>query len=67
MSPFLVIDPNSAWAWNRSGWVKNYLDVQDAAIKEFERTIRLSPLIQSISIVYSVLASTLSGKVSYQR
>lgn len=39
----LVIDPNSAWAWNRSGWVKNYLGMQDAAIKDFERAIRLSP------------------------
>jgi adenylate cyclase len=39
----LVIDPNSAWAWNRSGWVKNYLSMQDAAIKDFERAIRLSP------------------------
>lgn len=39
----LLIDPNSAWAWNRSGWVKNYLDIQEGAIKDFERAIRLSP------------------------
>jgi adenylate cyclase len=39
----LALDPNSAWAWNRSGWAKNYLAIQDAAIKDFERAIRLSP------------------------
>src|SRR5262249_40888978 len=40
----LVLDPNSAWAWNRSGWPQSYLDKPDVAIEHFERSLRLSPL-----------------------
>jgi adenylate cyclase len=40
----LALDPNSAWAWNRSGWLRNYLDDPETAIVHFERAIRLSPL-----------------------
>src|SRR5262249_19596636 len=40
----LVLDPNSAWAWNRSGWLQSYLDKPDVAIEHFERSLRLSPL-----------------------
>lgn len=39
----LVLDPNSAWAWNRSGWLRNYLDDPETAIQHFERSLRLSP------------------------
>jgi len=39
----LALDPNSAWAWNRSGWLRTYTDDADAAIEHFERAIRLSP------------------------
>jgi adenylate cyclase len=39
----LAMDPNSAWAWNRSGWLESYLDRADAAIEHFERALRLSP------------------------
>lgn len=39
----LVLDPNSAWAWNRSGWLRNYLDDPETAIDHFERSLRLSP------------------------
>jgi adenylate cyclase len=38
-----ALDPNSALAWNRSGWVNAYLDRADTAIAHFERAIRLSP------------------------
>jgi adenylate cyclase len=39
----LALDPNSAWAWNRLGWLRNYLGDPGAAIGHFERAIRLSP------------------------
>src|SRR4029450_11033973 len=39
----VALDPNSAWAWNRSGWIRNYLDDPDTAIAHFEKAIRLSP------------------------
>ncbi|MBJ6126662.1 adenylate/guanylate cyclase domain-containing protein [Microvirga splendida] len=39
----LSLDPNSAWAWNRSGWLHNYQDDPEIAIQHFERSLRLSP------------------------
>ncbi|WP_246776558.1 tetratricopeptide repeat protein [Microvirga sp. VF16] len=39
----LSLDPNSAWAWNRSGWLHNYRDNPEVAIEHFERSLRLSP------------------------
>ncbi len=39
----LALDPNSAWAWNRSGWLHSYLVQSDTAIEHFERALRLSP------------------------
>ena len=39
----LSLDPNSAWAWNRSGWLHNYHDDPEVAIQHFERSLRLSP------------------------
>ena len=40
----LLIDPNSAWAWQRSGWLNVYLGHSEAAIEHFERSLRLSPI-----------------------
>ena len=40
----LLIDPNSAWAWQRSGWLNMYLGHSEAAIEHFERSLRLSPI-----------------------
>jgi adenylate cyclase len=40
----LVLDPNSAWAWLRSGWANHYTRNPDKAIEHFQRAIRLSPL-----------------------
>jgi adenylate cyclase len=37
------LDPNSSWAWNRSGYLHHYLDDPETAIQHFERAIRLSP------------------------
>src|SRR5262249_40172899 len=39
----LTLDPNSAWAWNRSGWLESYLSRPEVAIEHFERALRLSP------------------------
>ncbi|MGO4523649.1 adenylate/guanylate cyclase domain-containing protein [Microvirga sp. 2MCAF35] len=39
----LMLDPNSAWAWNRSGWLHTFLDDPQTGIDHFERAIRLSP------------------------
>ena len=40
----LALDANSAWAWNRSGWLQSYLGNPDVSIEHFERALRLSPL-----------------------
>ena len=39
----LILDPNSAWAWNRSGCLESYLDRADTAIEHFARALHLSP------------------------
>jgi adenylate cyclase len=39
----LSLDPNSAWAWNRSGWLQSYLGRAEVSIEHFERALRLSP------------------------
>jgi adenylate cyclase len=39
----LALDPNSAWAWNRSGYLQIQFDRPDEAIDHFEKAIRLSP------------------------
>jgi len=40
----LALDPNSAWAWARRGWIILQLEEFDAAKECFERALRLSPL-----------------------
>jgi adenylate cyclase len=40
----LALDPNSAWAWLRSGFLHNFTSQPDVAIEHFQRCIRLSPL-----------------------
>lgn len=40
----LALDPNSAWAWLRSGWTNNWVGNTDTAIEHFQRAMRLSPL-----------------------
>jgi adenylate cyclase len=40
----LAIDPNSAFAWQRNGWLRIFLCETDKAISSFERAIRISPL-----------------------
>jgi adenylate cyclase len=40
----LVLDPNLAWAWNRSGWLHHFLSRPEVAIEHFHRALRVSPL-----------------------
>lgn len=40
----IALDPNSAWALSRMGWLDVYSDRPDAARTWFEKSIRLSPL-----------------------
>jgi adenylate cyclase len=40
----VALDPNAAWAWHRLGWLENYADRPERALKHFERALRLSPL-----------------------
>jgi adenylate cyclase len=39
----VALDPNSAWAWLRSGFLHSYTE-PDVAIEHFRRAMRLSPL-----------------------
>jgi adenylate cyclase len=40
----VTLDPNAAWALSRLGWVENYADQPQKAIRNFERALRLSPI-----------------------
>ena len=40
----VALDPNSAWAWSRLGWLENYTENPDRAIENLEHALRLSPL-----------------------
>jgi adenylate cyclase len=53
----LALDPNSAWTWNRSGWLKTYLDDPETSIDHFNRSIRLSPFDPMIAGGYAGLAA----------
>lgn len=39
----LALDPNSAWAWIRSGYIQVYRGNPEIALEHFERASRLSP------------------------
>lgn len=40
----LELDPNSAWAWQRSAWLEVHRERPELAIAKFNRALRLSPL-----------------------
>ena len=40
----LKLDPNSAWAWARYGWLQYYTGNGDEGIQAFRNAMRLSPL-----------------------
>jgi adenylate cyclase len=39
----VALDPNSAWAWHRSGWLNVHRERPEIAIEEFGHALRLSP------------------------
>lgn len=43
MEKALRLDPNSAWAWQRSGWLHMYEGRAEIAIEHFNRGLRISP------------------------
>jgi tetratricopeptide (TPR) repeat protein len=53
----LVLNSNSAQAWNWGGWAKNYLGEPEPAIERFARAMRLSPL--------DPLATAMRGGTAY--
>jgi TolB-like protein/class 3 adenylate cyclase/Tfp pilus assembly protein PilF len=52
----LALNPNLAWAWLFSGWVKISLGDTDLAIERLERAIRLSPQDPQIYSMQSAIA-----------
>ncbi len=53
----VTLDPNSAWAWQRLGWLENYSDRPEHALEQFERAMRLSPLDPMNFNIYVGMAS----------
>jgi adenylate cyclase len=53
----LALDPNSAFAWARSGWLKKFQGDSDAAIHCFEQALRLSPFDPMVSNWYVGIGS----------
>jgi adenylate cyclase len=39
----LQLDPNSAWAWQRNGWIHVYRDQPELALDHFDHSLRISP------------------------
>lgn len=40
----VTLDSNSAWAWQRLGWLETYTGQPEQALEHFERALRLSPV-----------------------
>ncbi len=40
----LALDPNCAWAWSWLGWIENYSERPQNALRHFEQALRLSPM-----------------------
>jgi TolB-like protein/class 3 adenylate cyclase/Tfp pilus assembly protein PilF len=52
----LALNPNLAWAWLFSGWVRVWLGEPDVAIERVSRALRLSPTDPHSYSMYSALA-----------
>jgi TolB-like protein/tetratricopeptide (TPR) repeat protein len=52
----LILNPNSAAAWQMSGWLRIYLGEPSNAIERFERAMRLSPLDPLIYVSWAGMA-----------
>src|SRR5208282_5875952 len=59
-----ALNPNSAMAWNRAGYVKAYLGDYATSIENFERAIRLSPVdpLLYLSQIGLAMSYTLVGR-----
>jgi adenylate cyclase len=61
------IDANSAWAWSRLGWLEAYGDNYEAALAQFNKALRLSPLDPMNFNTYVGMASAYQGAGQYDR
>jgi adenylate cyclase len=61
----LTLDPNSAWAWNRSGWLNVYIREPDRAIQHFQRAMRLSPIDPFMFNLFHGMGAAHFGKAEY--
>jgi TolB-like protein/class 3 adenylate cyclase len=52
----LVLNPNSAWAWLFSGWVRVWLGESEVAVDRVSRALRLNPTDPHSYSMYSALA-----------
>jgi TolB-like protein/class 3 adenylate cyclase/Tfp pilus assembly protein PilF len=52
----LALNPNSAWAWLFSGWVRVWLGESEAAIDRVSRALRLNPTDPHSYSMYAALA-----------
>ena len=52
----LSMNPNLAWAWHSSGWLRDFLGEPEVAIKHLEHGMRLSPLDPFVFRAYAGLA-----------
>jgi TolB-like protein/class 3 adenylate cyclase/tetratricopeptide (TPR) repeat protein len=52
----LSMNPNLAWAWHSSGWLRAFLGEPEVAIKHLEHGMRLSPLDPFVFRSYAGLA-----------
>jgi TolB-like protein/class 3 adenylate cyclase/tetratricopeptide (TPR) repeat protein len=52
----LTLNPNSAWAWLFSGWVRVWLGEPEVAIERVSRALRLNPADPHSYSMYSALA-----------
>ena len=62
----VAIDPNSAWAWSRLGWLETYSENADRAMEHLQRALRLSPLDPMNFNNYVALACAHSVKEEYE-
>jgi adenylate cyclase len=60
----VALDPNSAWAHSRLGWLEAYSDRAEEAHKHFEKALRLSPVdpMNFNNYVGTALAYQVEGK-----
>jgi adenylate cyclase len=63
----LLLDPNSAWAWQRSGWIRVYQREAETAIHHFQRSLRLSPLDPITFNVFVGIGAAYAYKGEYDR